>query len=100
MMTNNHPVGDCVRGPKPRMRFVPPDPTEPVGPIGPIVPIGGGIIETIIKWLLGGGGVIRDPHPEPGPPEIPGPWRRPGYPRPGPDEWVIRRSATAGVPGE
>ena len=91
MMTNEHPVGDCVRFPE----------TGPSVP--PLIPIGGGIIETIFKWLLGGGGIIRDPHPEPGPPEIPGPWQHPlppGYPRPGPDEWVIRRSATAGVSGE
>ena len=40
MMTNEHPVGDCLRGPKPRMRFVTLDPTEPVGPIGPVGPVG------------------------------------------------------------
>ena len=86
MMTNEHPVGDCVRFPE-------------TGPrVPPLVPIGGGIIETIFKWLLGGGGIIRDPHPEPGPPEILDPWRNP---HPGPDEWpVLRRSATAGVSGE
>ena len=89
MMTNDHPVGDCLRGPEWQ------DPTAPVGPSG--------FIFEILKWLFGGGGVIRGPISEPGPPEMPGPWERPlppGYPRPGPDEWVIRRSATAGVPGE